>query len=74
MGRSRRVIAFSVPVDRWYSRSAIRAGNALLCARSRKFQGFVHPPRAMIAALADEGFTVRHDRAGLAWRTIVAVR
>jgi hypothetical protein len=74
MAKSRRLVAITVPVDRWWTRSVVAAENALLRLRGRRFQSFVHPPRHMIRALATDGFDVRSDRAGLVWRTVTAER
>lgn len=74
MGRSRRLVAFTVPADRWVTRASVAAGNVLLRARGRRFQAFVHPPGPMLGALSGAGFHVRFDRSGLVWRTIAAER
>lgn len=74
MARSTRVVAFTVPVDRYRTRTVIAAGNALLAARGREFRAFVHSPQHLISALEAGGFRVRFDRSGLVWRTVAAER
>ncbi len=71
---SRRVVGLTFPVDRWWTRSAIRAGNLLLRISRRGFRAFVHPAEAMIADFTANDFDVVYDRAGGVWRTVVAVR
>lgn len=74
MAKSRRVVAFTVPVNRWWTRTAIRMGNALLRLRGRQFRAFVHPAGPMFRALDAAGFHVHSDRPRLVWRTITAER
>lgn len=74
LAKSRRLVAFTLPRNRWWTRSAIAAGNALLRLRGRRFRAFVHPTHEMTAMLGTEGFDVRTDQAGLVWRTITAER
>ena len=74
MAKSRRVMAFTVPVDRWWTRAAIAFGNAVLRVRGRQFRAFVHPPGPMFRALEADGFRVRGDRPRWVWRTITAER
>ena len=74
IAKSDRAVAITVPVDRWWTRLPIRAGNRLLQMRRRSFRGFVHPPHLLIGALENAGFCTRVDRRGWVWRTIVAER
>lgn len=74
LAKSRRLVAFTVPTDRWWTRAAIATGNGLLRARGRRFRAFVHPPRQMIHTLEKGGFHIRSDHAGLVWRTLAAQR
>lgn len=70
---ARRVVAITVPVDRWTTRALIRAGNAALRLQKRSFRAFVHPPDRMVAALRSDGFELVGDHHGIFWRTFVAV-
>ena len=74
MAKSRSLVAFTVPVDRWWTRAAIGLGNALLRLRGRQFRAFVHPAGPMFRALEAGGFRVRSDRPRWVWRTITAER
>lgn len=72
VAKAGRLVAFTVPVDRWWTRAAVRAGNAFLSVRGRSFRAFVHSPSRMIAMVEDAGLGVREDRRRLVWRTVVA--
>jgi SAM-dependent methyltransferase len=74
MSRSRQLVAFTVPTDRWATRAVVTAGNALLRARGREFRAFVHPIEPLRGALAADGFRIRSDRSGVVWRTVTAER
>lgn len=74
VAKTDRILAFTVPVDRWWTRAAVRAGNAFLALRGRAFRAFVHPPGRMRTTLEDAGLGVRSDRLGFVWRTIIAER
>jgi hypothetical protein len=74
LGRSRRLVAVTVPVDRPWTKVVVAAGNALLRLRGRQFRAFVHPTHRVIATMQAGGFRIRSDHAGLVWRTIVAQR
>lgn len=74
VAKTDRIVAFTVPVDRWWTRAAVRTGNAFLALRGRSFRAFVHPPESLRATVEAAGFGVRDDARGLVWRTIVAQR
>ncbi len=73
-GLARRVVAITFPVDRWWARLGICAGNLLTGATKCRFRGFVHPAAAMLRLLGDAGFAVTSDRSGVLWRTVVMVK
>lgn len=72
VAKAGRLVAFTVPVDRWWTRAAVRAGNAFLSLRGRSFRAFVHPPSRMVATVERAGLCVREDRRRFVWRTVVA--
>jgi hypothetical protein len=72
--KARRVVALTLPVERWASRAALRAGNGWLRLRKRSFQAYIHPTERITAALHTDGFRVVADSSGPVWRTIVAQR
>ncbi len=72
--RARRRLGFTVPVDRWWTHTAIRAVNLLLCVRRMSFRVYVHPPEAMIRRLESADFSMVGDHAGIVWRTMVFER
>jgi Methyltransferase domain len=69
-----RVVALTFPLDRWWVRWYIRAGNLLIGATGSTFRGFVHPAAPMLGVLGDAGFTATHDRTGAGWRTVVVAK
>ena len=72
--KAKRVVALTVPRDRWWMRVGIRVVNLGLRWRGVSFRGFVHPPEAMIDLLSSAGFSLVHDSTGSVWRTVVAER
>ena len=71
---TRKVIGMTFPVDRWWARLSIGAGNLCIRATGCGYRGFVHPAAAMLDVLRAAGFTVTYDRSRLIWRTVVLVR
>jgi len=65
--RSRRLLAFSYPRDRWYVRAAVGLQNMVRALFRNPFRGFVHSARAMDALLAQRGFVGIERRATLKW-------
>jgi tRNA1(Val) A37 N6-methylase TrmN6 len=72
--KARHLMAFTVPVDRWWTRSAAWIDNLWTRVRGIGFRAFVHPPDAMIEAMAVAGFGVAYDHSRAVWRTLVMVR
>jgi magnesium-protoporphyrin O-methyltransferase len=70
--RSRRVVAFAFP--RPVVRGVVSAGNLAYRLRGRRFRMFVHPAGSMLAFLRDRGLSIRTDRSGPVWRTVVLER
>lgn len=54
--RSRRLLAFTHPPDRWYLRAVFSLVNFFLWIRRSPFRIFVHPPEQMASALEAAGF------------------
>lgn len=74
VSRSRRLLAITLPVDRWWTRAVIGAGNVLFRLRGRDFRAYVHPPAEVLERIRGAGFRVLHDHHGLVWRTVVLER
>ena len=53
--RTRRLIAFSYPRNRWYVRAAIALENWWRRLRGNPFRAFLHPPQRMCAVLEGAG-------------------
>ena len=65
--RSRRLVAFSYPRDRWYVRAAVGLQNMVRALFRNPFRGFVHSAPAMEALLKQHGFVRIERRATLKW-------
>ena len=65
--RSRRLMAFSYPRDRWYVRAAVRMQNLGRVLLRNPFRGFVHSARGMEALLEQHGFVRKERRETLKW-------
>jgi len=65
--RSRRLVAFSYPRDRWYVRAAVRMQNLGRILIRNPFRGFVHSAQAMETLLQQHGFVRIERRKTLKW-------
>jgi len=74
LGRSRRLLAFSYPRDRWYVRAAVRIQNLGRALFRNPFRGFVHSARGMEALLEQHGFVRMRRRETLKWSADLYVR
>jgi hypothetical protein len=74
VGRARRTVGITIPVDRRRTRLAFAVGNRYLALRGRAFRAFVHPAAEVAALIEEAGFEVVLDRGGLVWRTLVFQR
>lgn len=74
LGRSRRLLAFSYPRDRWYVRAAVATQNLGRAVLRNPFRGFVHSARDMEAFLAQHGFLRMQRRDTLKWSADLYVR
>ncbi len=73
-GEGRRVVGFTLPVDRAHTRTVAAAGNFLLRLVGRRFRSFIHPVEEVLAAAVAAKFHPVFDRSGLTWRTVVLER
>jgi 16S rRNA G966 N2-methylase RsmD len=67
-GRARRMLVFSYPPRNPLSRLFIALQNLTLRLLRKEFRTFAHPPRDMLAVLAENGLTVRYGHRGVPWR------
>jgi magnesium-protoporphyrin O-methyltransferase len=72
--RSRRLVAFSYPRDRWYVRAAVRMQNLGRALFRNPFRGFVHSARGTEALLEQHGFVRMQRRETLKWSADLYVR
>jgi len=72
--RSRRLLAFSYPRDRWYVRAAVRLQNLSRALFRNPFRGFVHSVRGMETLLERHGFVRLRRHETLKWSADLYVR
>jgi magnesium-protoporphyrin O-methyltransferase len=65
--RTRHVLAFSYPRDRWYVRTMIALENFWLRLTGKTFRAFVHAPERMAAVLEASGLVHATQRETLVW-------
>jgi magnesium-protoporphyrin O-methyltransferase len=65
--RTRQLLAFSYPRDRWYMRRITSAQNFLRRLRGNAFRTFLHSPRQMSAALECSGLVRVATQRTLLW-------
>ncbi len=65
--RSRRLLAFSYPRDRWYVRAAVTMQNLGRALFHNPFRGFVHSARGIETLLQQRGFVRMQRRETLKW-------
>jgi 2-polyprenyl-3-methyl-5-hydroxy-6-metoxy-1,4-benzoquinol methylase len=65
--RTRQVLAFTYPRDRWYVRTMFALGNFWLRLTGKKFRAFVHAPERMAAVLESSGLLRATQRVTLVW-------
>ena len=65
--RTRQLLAFTYPRDRWYVRVMIGMQNFLRWLRGNMFRAFVHPPQRMCATLETAGLVRAARRETLVW-------
>jgi len=72
--RSRRLLAFSYPRDRWHVRAAVWMQNLARALFRNPFRGFVHSGRGMEAVLERHGFVRMRRHETLKWAADLYVR
>jgi len=65
--RTRQVLAFTYPRDRWYVRTMIALENFWLRLTGKKFRAFVHAPERMAEVLKAAGLVRATQRETLVW-------
>jgi len=72
-GRARRVYAYSVPRNRWYTRFGVALTALAFRLFGSDFRPYVHDPERIEAWLSAAGFARRYEHHTLAWLTRVCV-
>src|ERR1700758_4029638 len=65
--KTRQVLAFTYPRDRWHVRTMFALGNFWLRLTGKKFRAFVHAPERMAAILEDAGLVRATQCKTLVW-------
>lgn len=65
--RTRQVLAFTYPRDRWYVRTLFVLVNFWMRLTGKKFRAFVHAPKRMAAVLESSGMVRDTQRKTLLW-------
>ena len=65
--KTRQVLAFTYPRDRWYVRTMFAFGNFWLRLTGKKFRAFVHGPEQMAVVLEAAGLVRATQRKTLVW-------
>jgi O-methyltransferase len=71
---ARRLLAYTYPRPRWYTRVPIAVGNAWRRLRGQSFRVYVHPPAAMAAVLAQHRLRCRWSGGTWIWAAAVFER
>ncbi len=69
-----RVLALTLPPDRWWWRFAARAENVYMRLRGNGFRAFVHKPSLIDRVAQDAGLRLRYQHTGLVWQTAIYER
>lgn len=71
---ARRLLGFTFPRARWYTRTFVTAANAWRQIRGTAFRAYIHPPAAMTAILEKHGFRRRWTGGTWIWAAEVFER
>jgi hypothetical protein len=71
---ARRTLVLSYPRDAVWTRWGLAAANLVERLRGQSFRAFVHPPTAILAAAAAEGFELVHRERGIIWEVAALQR
>jgi 2-polyprenyl-3-methyl-5-hydroxy-6-metoxy-1,4-benzoquinol methylase len=74
VAKARRVYAYTIPRDRWFSRLGAALFAAALRVAGSDFRSYVHDPARIEAWVRAAGFTKRYQNHTVVWLTVVYVR
>jgi magnesium-protoporphyrin O-methyltransferase len=72
--RARRMYGLVYPVDRWWTRLAVRLANLLPRLSRSTYRGHVHPQRHVDRLIREAGLVAAYHHAGIVWQTEVYLR
>ena len=68
------LLVLSFPVERWWTRAALRLNNLALRLARRQFHVFLHPPERILATAEQHGLRVAVDQPGRFWQVAALER
>lgn len=71
---ARRLYGLVYPVDRWWTRVAIRTMNLVTRLSGSKYRAYVHPTSEVDRLIREAGLEPRYRHAGMLWQTAVYAR
>lgn len=71
---TRRRLGLVYPVDRWWTRLALAAENAVQWLRRDPFRAYVHPTALVDRLVREAGLEPVHTRSGLLWQIAIYAR
>ncbi|HEY6204227.1 MAG TPA: SAM-dependent methyltransferase [Candidatus Limnocylindria bacterium] len=71
---ARRLLLLTFPVERWWIRVGLAAGNAWFRLRGSTFRSFVHSTAAVLATAERHGMRLAEHRHGLIWQVLAFER
>ena len=74
LAKAKRVYAYTIPRDRWYTRLGIAVGAFVLWLLRSDYRSYVHDPKQIETWVTAAGFTKRYENRTLVWLTDVYVR
>lgn len=72
--RARRLLAITIPIERWPIRLGLAVANRLLAIRGSAFRAYAHPTSAVVGSAARRGLRLAEHRRGLIWQFLAFER
>ena len=74
LAKATRVYAYTIPLNRWYTRLGIALSAFALRVMRSDFRSYVHDPAMIEALVRAAGFTKRYENRTFVWLTVVHAR
>lgn len=71
LAKAKRVYAYTIPRDRWYTRLGVAIGALVLGVLRSNYRSYVQDPRQVEAWVTGAGFTKRYENQTPIWLTDV---